>query len=63
MSTSENKPAASTEPGAQAPGMLHEADIGSGEKTPGEQDTQEMIEAIPPLPKDQAPSGGKQKQA
>ncbi|KQV46462.1 hypothetical protein [Duganella sp. Root336D2] len=27
-----------------------EADIGSGEKTPGEQDTDEQIRKIPPLP-------------
>jgi hypothetical protein len=60
MSAAEQKAPATTEPGAQAPGMLHEADIGSGEKTPGEQDTQDMIEAIPVLPKDQAvPAGGK----
>lgn len=39
-----------TEPGAQAPGLPHEADIGSGEKTPGEHETDEMIKAIPPLP-------------
>jgi hypothetical protein len=60
MSQAEQKTPVKTEPGAQAPGMPHEADIGSGEKTPGEQDTQDMIEAIPPLPKDQAvPAGGK----
>lgn len=59
MSEVEKKDQAGMEPGAQAPGMLHEADIGSGEKTPGEQDTQEMIESIPPLPKDQAVDAGK----
>ena len=61
MSATDKKPRATTETGAQAPGMLHEADIGSGEKTPGEQDTQDMIEAIPPLPKDQVPAGSEQK--
>jgi hypothetical protein len=61
MSEAEKKDQAGTEPGAQAPGMLHEADIGSGEKTPGEQETQEMIEAIPPLPKDQAGDAGARK--
>ena len=50
MSETEKKEPVKPEPGAQAPGMPHEADIGSGEKTPGEQDTQAMIEAIPPLP-------------
>lgn len=40
----------SADPGARAPGMPHEADIGSGEKTPGEHDTEEVIRSIPPLP-------------
>ncbi|WP_431477378.1 hypothetical protein [Massilia eburnea] len=30
--------------------LIEEADIGSGEKTPGEQDTDEQIRQIPPLP-------------
>jgi len=30
--------------------LMDEADIGSGEKTPGEQDTDEQIRQIPPLP-------------
>ncbi|WP_426171203.1 hypothetical protein [Pseudoduganella sp. R-34] len=30
--------------------FIEEADIGSGEKTPGEQDTDEQIRQIPPLP-------------
>jgi len=30
--------------------FTEEADIGSGEKTPGEQDTDEQIRQIPPLP-------------
>lgn len=30
--------------------IIEEADIGSGEKTPGEQDTDEQIRQIPPLP-------------
>ena len=59
MSEVDKKAQAGTEPGAQAPGMLHEADIGSGEKTPGEQETQEIIESIPPLPKDHAVDAGK----
>ena len=48
------------EPGAQAPGMLHEADIGSGEKTPGEKETDEIVKSVPTSPKDQAPADGKQ---
>jgi hypothetical protein len=35
---------------AKAPGMPHEADIGSGETTPGQRDTEEQIARIPPLP-------------
>lgn len=30
--------------------FMEEADIGSGEKTPGEQETDEQIRQIPPLP-------------
>lgn len=30
--------------------FIEESDIGSGEKTPGEQDTDEQIRQIPPLP-------------
>lgn len=30
--------------------FIDEADIGSGEKTPGEQETEEQIRQIPPLP-------------
>ena len=36
---------------AKAPPLMNEADIGSGEKTPGQEDTEKMIEAIPPLPR------------
>lgn len=39
---------------AAAPPMTEEADIGSGEKSPGHAETEEMIRKIPPLP----PSGG-----
>lgn len=40
------------DPGAKAPPMLHEGDIGSGELAPGQQETNAMIEQIPPLPRD-----------
>ncbi len=33
-----------------SPPMSDEADIGSGEKTPGQQETEDMIRQIPPLP-------------
>ena len=35
---------------AKAPPMTDEADIGSGEKTPAELETEQQIRAIPPLP-------------
>jgi hypothetical protein len=36
------------DPGADAPPNLHEADIGSGERSPGQHETDEMIRDIPP---------------
>ena len=39
--------------------MLDEADIGSGERTPAQRDTDEDIKSIPPLPHDS--ERGKQK--
>jgi len=45
MTTSNPKP----DPGAKGSGMLHEADIGSGERSPGQQETEQMIKEIPPL--------------
>ncbi len=35
---------------AKAPGLPHEADIGSGEKTPGQRETEKQIAEIPALP-------------
>lgn len=44
----------SQQPGKASPRngshLMDEADIGSGEQTPGERDTEEMIRQIPPLP-------------
>jgi len=45
MNTSIPKP----DPAAKGPGMLHEADIGSGERSPGQHETDQMIKEIPPL--------------
>lgn len=45
MNTSIPKP----DPAAKGHGMLHEADIGSGERSPGQQETDQMIKEIPPL--------------
>lgn len=39
---------------ATSPPMTQEADIGSGEKTPAQKETEEMIRQIPALPADQA---------
>jgi hypothetical protein len=36
------------DPGASAPANLHEADIGSGERSPGQHETDDMIRDIPP---------------
>jgi hypothetical protein len=41
--------------------MLDEADIGSGERSPGQRETDEAIKSIPPLPDDGG--HGKPKQA
>ncbi|HEU5436817.1 MAG TPA: hypothetical protein VFU95_10400 [Telluria sp.] len=39
-----------------SPPMLDEADIGSGEKTPAQKETEDMIRQIPPLQSD-TPAG------
>jgi hypothetical protein len=49
MSQSQQK----TDPANKGRPLLEEADIGSGEKTPAQMETEEMIRQIPPLP----PSG------
>ena len=41
-------PAPKCDPGAKGPGMLHEADVGSGERSPGQHETDQMIREIPP---------------
>lgn len=38
-----------TDPAASGRAYMDEGDIGSGEKTPGQQETDEMIKEIPPL--------------
>jgi hypothetical protein len=45
MNTSIPKP----DPAAKGSGMLHESDIGSGERSPAQQETDQMIKEIPPL--------------
>lgn len=44
---------------AGAPPLSDEADIGSGEKTPAQLETEKMIREIPPLPAG-GPAGGAQ---
>jgi hypothetical protein len=45
MTTSNPQP----EPSANGSNMQNEADIGSGERSPGQQETDQMIKEIPPL--------------
>lgn len=42
--------------------MYDEADIGSGERSPGQQETEELIRGIPPLPANRQAEDDKQKQ-
>lgn len=48
-----NQPTPNVDPKNKGRAMYDEADIGSGEKSPGQHETDEMIRGIPPLP----PSG------
>jgi hypothetical protein len=62
-----NQPQTKVDPAAKGRPILEEADIGSGEKTPAQHETEEMIRQIPPLPpagqqqpgqdRNQAPAG------
>ena len=45
------------DPGANAPANMHEADIGSGERSPAQHETDAMIREIPPRGNNQ---GGQQ---
>lgn len=46
MRTSDHKPDPGC--GCKGPGLLHEADVGSGERTPAQHETDQMIREIPP---------------
>lgn len=48
------------DPGADAPPNLHEADIGSGERSPGQRETDEMIRDIPPRGSNKGSNAGDQ---
>lgn len=52
-----NDPSKKTDPPNSRRGMYDEADIGSGEKSPGQHETEEMIRQIPPLPYAHQPDG------
>ena len=43
MRTSTNQP----DPSTKGSNMQHEADVGSGERSPGQQETDDMIKQIP----------------
>lgn len=55
------EPTGKGDPANKGRAMYDEADIGSGEKAPGQHETEELIREIPPLPtspkKDDADSG------
>lgn len=60
-----NDPTPSIDPKNKGRAMYDEADIGSGERSPGQHETDEMIRGIPPLPSNRqadegAPHGGKE---
>ena len=57
MRTTGQKP----DPSSDGNNIYHEADIGSGERSPGQQETDEMIKSIPPTGNQQnADQGGSQ---
>ncbi len=61
-----NHPTPSIDPKNKGRVMYDEADIGSGERSPGQHETDEMIRGIPSLPPsnrqsdEDAPHGGKE---
>ena len=44
-----NRSRQGTDPAASGGAFMDEGDIGSGEKTPAQKETEEMIKEIPPL--------------
>jgi len=56
-----NDPTPNIDPKNKGRTMYDEADIGSGERSPGQHETDEMIREIPPLPSNrQADEGAQQ---
>jgi len=58
-------PKTKPDPAASGPAILHEADVGSGERSPGQEETDQMIREIPPRgqgkPQDDGQSGSEQR--
>lgn len=52
-----------TDPAASGRAFMDEGDIGSGEKTPGQKETEEMIKEIPPLQPGSAQDNAKREDA
>lgn len=55
-----NDPTPNIDPKNKGRTMYEEADIGSGERSPGQHETDEMIRDIPPLPSGGQSDAGKQ---
>lgn len=49
--------AATSDPAQEAKPMLNEDDIGSGERSPGQQETDKLIGEVPKLPHDDEEDG------
>lgn len=57
-----NQPTPNVDPKNKGRTMYDEADIGSGEKSPGQHETDEMIRGIPALPPSNGQAGQEDKQ-
>lgn len=56
------EPTPNIDPKNKGRAMYDEADIGSGERSPGQHETEELIRGIPPLPANRQSEDDKQKQ-
>ena len=56
------EPTPNIDPKNKGRAMYDEADIGSGERSPGQQETEELIRGIPPLPGNRQSGDDVQKQ-
>ena len=55
-----NEPTSNIDPKNKGRVMYEEADIGSGERSPGQHETDEMIRGIPSLPSKEQSDDGKE---